>query len=112
SLTTTFNYFNTESGNVAINTGQSFSYGNVSGDYDLFTAMLQETGHALGVGNSDDTSSVMYEYYQGARSGLSAGDVASIQSLYGARHGDAFEGTNGNNTIGTATVYSSPLTAD
>src|SRR5258707_6445922 len=73
SLTTTFNYFNTESGNVAINTGQSFSYGNVSGNYDLFTAMLQETGHSLGVGNSDDQSSVMYEYYKDARSGLSAG---------------------------------------
>ncbi len=112
SLTTTFNYFNTESGNIAVNTGKSFSYGSVSGDYDLFTAMLQETGHSLGVGNSDDAASVMYEFYQGARAGLSAGDVASIQSLYGARKGDAFEGTTGNNTAATATTYTAPLTAD
>src|SRR5262245_11767800 len=102
SLTTAFNYFSTESGNIAVNTGKAFTYGSVSGDFDLFTAMLQETGHSLGVGNSTEQSSVMYEYYQGAHAGLSAGDITAIQSLYGARHGDALEGLTGNNSTITA----------
>jgi hypothetical protein len=106
-LTTTFNYFNTESGNVALNTAAG-----VVDTHDLQTVMLQESGHTLGVGNSPDINSVMYEYYQGVRTGLSAGDVGSIQALYGARHADAFEGLTGNNTFATATAYAGPLVAD
>jgi hypothetical protein len=74
--------------------------------------MLQEAGHALSIGNSSDPNSVMYESYQGPRSGLSAGDIASIQSLYGPRPADAFEGSTGNGTLASATRYAGALTAD
>jgi hypothetical protein len=54
--------------------------------------MLQEAGHAFGLPNSGDPSSVMYEYYQGVRGGLAEGDVAAVQSLYGGpRAADAHE---------------------
>ncbi len=78
-LTTPFNYFNTQSGNVALNTAANLTLGGANGSFDLFTAMLQEAGHTLGVSNSINVGSVMYEYYQGVRAGLSAADISSIQ---------------------------------
>lgn len=111
-LTTPFNYFNTQSGNVALNTAASLTVGGANGTRDLFTVMLQESGHSLGIGNSPDLGSVMYEYYQGVRTGLSAADIASIQALYGARKQDLLEGLTGNNSFATATAYSGALTAD
>lgn len=95
------------SGDVVVNTAAGFG-----SQYDLFTALLQEAGHAFGVGHSTDVNSVMYEFYRGTRAGLSAGDVASIRGLYGARPADAFEGTAGNGTLQTATRYWQPLDAD
>jgi hypothetical protein len=111
-LTTPFNYFNTQSGNVAVNTAATFSIGGSDTTHDLYTVLLQESGHSLGVSNSPNITSVMYEYYQGTRTDLSADDIASIQALYGARQPDAFEGMSGNGTLATATTYSGPLTAD
>src|SRR5262245_42605916 len=112
SLTTPFNYFNTQSGNVAINSAAAITVGGAGTTRDLYTVMLQEAAHSLGVGNSPNITSVMYEYYQSARTGLSAEDVAAIQALYGARQQDAFEGAFGNDTLGTATAYTGPLAAD
>src|SRR5262249_9556445 len=103
-LTTPFNYFNTSSGNVVVNSAVKFG----QGGYDLFTALLQEAGHSLGVGNSSDLTSAMYENYQGPRAGLSAADVAALQGLYGARLADNLEGATGNDTTSTATDYSGP----
>ncbi|HEX3152129.1 MAG TPA: matrixin family metalloprotease, partial [Gemmataceae bacterium] len=92
-ITAPYNLYDNYSGDVVVNTA---AYG--SSGPDLYTVILQEAGHALSVGNSSDPSSVMYEFYQGPRSGLAAGDVASIRGLYGARPADAFEGTTGNST--------------
>jgi hypothetical protein len=50
---------------------------------DLFTVVLHETGHALGLGHSDQPGAVMYPYYRFAY-GLMADDIAGIQDLYGA----------------------------
>lgn len=96
------------SGSVVLNTAAPFG----PDDYDLFTAALQEAGHAFGVGNSPDPSSVMYEYYGVPRTGLSAADVAAIRALYGARDADAFEGAFGNDTIATATPLGGAVAAD
>ena len=41
---------------------------------------------------------MMNETY-GYRTGLTAGDIATLQALYGARTPDAFEGAYGNNTL-------------
>src|SRR5262249_38293246 len=77
----------TWSGDVRVNPAYRFGV-NGSGDIDLTTALLQESGHALGLDNSSDLASVMYEYYRGARTGLGASDIAAIQALYGARQAD------------------------
>lgn len=97
-ITAPYQQFDAYSGNVILNTAVNFG----AGGYDLYTVALQEAGHALGVGNSPDDSSAMYEYYLQARAALSAADVTSIRSLYGARRVDQFEGLFGNDTIATA----------
>jgi hypothetical protein len=93
----------TWSGDVRVNSSYAFGV-NGAGGVDLYTALLQEAGHSLGLNNSADVASVMYEYYRGVRAGLSAADVAAIQALYGARKPDRFEGSSGNDRIDNATV--------
>jgi hypothetical protein len=111
-VTAPFNLFGTSSGNSSLNSTQPLSLGGSPGTYDLYTIYLQEAGHVFGLDNSPDLNSVMYEYYQSPRTGLSVGDVAGLQALYGARAPDAFEGVTGNNTPATATSYQGPLEAD
>jgi hypothetical protein len=103
-VTAPYSLYDNYSGNVVLNTA--------AGGYDLYTAMLQEAGHALGIDNSPDVGSVMYEFYRGARAGLSSADVAAVQALYGPRAPDRYEGANGNDTRATATGFLNPVTAD
>jgi len=99
----------TRSGDILFNTaGLGIGAG---ARYDLYTVALQEVGHALGLDNSTDPLSVMYEHYSGARNGLSESDIANIRALYGARPQDQYEGTAGNNTLATASTISSPNVA-
>ncbi len=51
---------------------------------DLFSVVLHEVGHSLGLAHSDNPGSVMYPYYR-QQSGLTATDIAAIQSLYGKK---------------------------
>lgn len=92
------------SGTILINTNKFLSIGGKKNAADLYTVMLQEAGHALGIGNSTSTSSVMYEFYNGVRSSLSAEDINSIQSLYGTRSADPYDlaANNGSRTTATA----------
>lgn len=57
---------------------------NATNDLDLFTVLLHEFGHSLGLGHSDVVGSVMEATYAGARRSLHADDIAGIQALYGA----------------------------
>lgn len=54
-----------------------------TGFIDLFTVMLHELGHALGLGHSAVVGSVMFPFYGGANRTLSADDIAGIVAIYG-----------------------------
>ena len=53
----------------------------IGADVDVFSVALHETGHALGLGHSDNPADVMYPYYRMV-SGLSSGDISAAQQLY------------------------------
>lgn len=53
----------------------------IGADVDVFSVALHETGHALGLGHSDNPADVMYPYYKKV-SGLSPDDIAAAQQLY------------------------------
>jgi hypothetical protein len=56
-------------------------------DYDFFTVALHELGHALGLGHSRDSRSIMFPYYMGSRRSLTADDTAGIRAIYGYNDG-------------------------
>ncbi len=89
-------YAGTRAGDIILNSNLAFGIGGAAGTYDLYTVLLQETGHALGLGNNTSSSSVMFETYGGVRSGLAAEDATALNGLYGNRVDPA--GTGDNNT--------------
>ena len=111
-LTSPSGPWSSNSGDILLNTDKPFSLDGAAGTFDLFSVFLQEGGHAFGIGNSTDPGSAMYEVYGGVRVGLTAGDVAAVQALYGSRKGDAFEGATGNDTQATATKLTGAVEAD
>ncbi|WZO96002.1 matrixin family metalloprotease [Isosphaeraceae bacterium EP7] len=76
----------TAGGDVEVNTSQAWQMGK---GLDLFSVMLHETGHSLGLDHVKDTQEVMRPVYGGVLSGLSEGDIAGIRAIYGARTADA-----------------------
>ncbi|MCS7047150.1 MAG: matrixin family metalloprotease, partial [Gemmataceae bacterium] len=98
------NTFSAMAGNVVLNTSKGINIGGTGGKADLFTIMLHEAGHALGIANSPNKTSVMYESYAGQRKGLAAEDIASLQQLYGVRSADPFDRTAANDTRQTASA--------
>jgi hypothetical protein len=93
----------TLSGDVIFDQGSPYAIGNVADALDLYSVALHEAGHVFGVGHSDAAGSAMNEDYQ-FHTGLSAGDVAALQTLYGARTPDAFDAARSNDTRSTAST--------
>ncbi|MCU0705695.1 MAG: matrixin family metalloprotease [Fimbriiglobus sp.] len=88
----------TRAGDVILNTNFRFD----GSPYDLYSVMLHEAGHSLGIGNSTNPNSVMFTQFSGPRTGLHLSDVAAIRALYGARPADLFERGGNNNTTARA----------
>ena len=108
-LSSPYDMFSTFSGNVVLNANEPFSMNGAAGTLDLYTVALHEAGHVFGFGDTTDTSSIEYQSYQGAETGLSPGDIAMMQGLYGARQPEQ----SSNNTFATATnIQTATTTAD
>ncbi len=73
---------------------------------DLYSVLLHEAGLVFGLPENLDTASVMDTYYQGASTGLSAGDVSAIQAMYGARPADPYAVPAGTNPLTQAAALS------
>jgi hypothetical protein len=78
----------TIAGDTEINTAINWSIGSGT---DLYSVMLHEFGHALGLEHSQVPGAVMQPSYGGVRTGLTPDDVAGIQALYGPRLPDQFQ---------------------
>jgi hypothetical protein len=55
----------------------------VGGDIDIYTVVLHELGHAIGLTHSDNPGDVMYPYYRRGMQ-LSANDIGAARQLYGS----------------------------
>jgi hypothetical protein len=90
----------TAGGDVEVNTSLDWKMGN---GLDLYSVMLHETGHSLGLDHSESTLEAMRPVYGGVLGGLSAGDIAGIRAIYGPRTADATtragQGTGPSNTL-------------
>ncbi len=98
----------TLAGDILLNTSASW---NVNSDYDVLTVAIHEIGHAIGLGHSTVSSSVMSYVYNGVQQSLKTDDVNGIQSIYDARPADALEGPLGNNTYLRAANLNSQIDA-
>ncbi len=97
---------NTWVGDVFLNSNSSFIAQAADPRGALFTIMLHEAGHVLGIEHSNESASAMYPQFQTVRTGLSSSDVASLQNLYGSRSADNWEGAAGNDSLNTAAAVS------
>ncbi|KAJ3051880.1 hypothetical protein HK102_011981, partial [Quaeritorhiza haematococci] len=78
----------TAGGDVEVNLNMKYAIGS---DFDLFSVVLHETGHSLGLDHPTSGKVVMRPVYGGVVTTLDAGDIAGIQEIYGARQPDIYQ---------------------
>jgi hypothetical protein len=93
----------TTGGDVELNTAFADPIGSMP---DLYSVLLHEVGHAIGLSHTTVDPAVMGGGLWGVYTGLYPDDVAGVQAIYGARRPDAFDAAASNDTLATA----SPLT--
>src|SRR5271157_3845875 len=98
----------TEAGDVELNTAMNF---NIGSTYDLYSVVLHETGHSLGLNEAPNPAEVMAIHYGGLRTGLEPGDIAGIQAIYGARTLDSYQSQGIGVGLGAPIDLSSNLAA-
>jgi len=98
----------TAAGDVEINTSMNY---NIGSTYDLYSVVLHETGHSLGLDEAPNPAEVMATDYGGIRTGLEPGDIAGIQAIYGARTLDGYQSQGIGIGLGNPIDLSSTLAA-
>src|SRR5580704_12533044 len=101
----------TRSGDIVFNSSVPWGIDS-PGTNDIYTAALHEIGNALALSENLDPTSAMCQTYQGPVTGLSQGDIAAIQALYGAPTPDAYQGTAGTAPLGIAAGVTPPQTGN
>ena len=89
----------TWAGDILINADSKFG----TGGADLYSVMLHEIGHVLGLDHSADPTSVMYSHAGKQYAGLASIDRVAVQQLYGARSPDANDRAAPNDAFAQAT---------
>lgn len=98
----------TWSGDIIVNSADPF----IGSKADLYTVMLHEVGHVLGLDENSDAQSVLSSGADPSKAALSPADIAAIQSLYGARLPDSNEGRAGNLNLGSGVTIQYPTSED
>jgi hypothetical protein len=94
----------TRGGDITLSTSYQFAIGSV---YDLYSVLLHEAGHALGLDHSADPTAVMSgNIALRVATGLSPDDIAGIQAIYGVRLDDSFDAAARNDSLASATRLS------
>lgn len=89
----------TLAGDVLFNSNANFA----AAQTDLFSVALHEIGHALGLDDSDDPTSVMFHHAGNNLTSLGPSDIAALRALYGWRAPDANDLALNNGTLAAAT---------
>jgi hypothetical protein len=85
-------------GDITLNPNYNYQIG---AKIDLYTVLLHESGHSLGLGHST-SDTIMGPNVGGVDTGLTADDIAGIQAIYGARQDDQFDLGGPNDSLAAA----------
>jgi len=68
---------------IVLSTNKRISWNTDGTNYDVFTVVLHELGHGLGLGHSEVSAAVMYASYHGDMDELHLDDECGVKKLYG-----------------------------